>query len=244
VLQTYLFWATTEVLSDPDLSLRELLDPAERGRLADFSHAGAAQVYLLSHALCRLALSCLRPHLGPAAWRYQRGPWGKPQVEGESHLSFSLSHSRGLAACAVQSGPEPLGLDVEDGGRTPLSPFLQAQCFTVAERQRIEAAPKPQRAALQLWCAKEAYLKGLGCGLHEPMPQVELRLEASMGTILQPSARFDAPPGDWAVQVGELTEAFVFALARRGANRTVPLQPRACSSRWFRQQIASGNELN
>ncbi len=240
---TWLFWAPTAAAEGLWPELLRLLDAEERRRLNSYGHAGAARAYGLGHALCRLALSACFPATAATAWRYARAPMGKPQVRSPAPApSFSLSHTHGVVACALQAGPGPVGLDVENYARAPLSDRLCDQIFTARERRALsrQAAPRPQAdARLALWSAKEAYLKALGCGLHEAMQGVEIVLQQPIAKVSRRSRRFDVGAGPWSLRWGRLQPSVGYALARTSPDAARPLQQVACTHAWLAQQIAS-----
>jgi phosphopantetheinyl transferase len=87
----------------------------------------------------------------------------------------SLSHSRGLAAAAIDR--QPIGIDVERV--RPLS-FSAAHLFlTDSERGEIESA-RIEHALLHGWCAKEAAWKALSL-THETLKSVPLRMTGVSG---------------------------------------------------------------
>ena len=78
-----------------------LLDADEHDRHARLVFKQDRDAYLGAHALLRSALA-LHTAVEPAAWRFVRRRGEKPVAAPDlPQLSFSLSHTRGLAACAV-----------------------------------------------------------------------------------------------------------------------------------------------
>src|SRR2546421_10271518 len=90
----------------------DLLDQEERARAARFHFEQDRSMYIGAHALLRRALS-RHAAVHPSAWRFEPEQHGRPRIVAPStSLYFSLSHTRGLAACAIGVDLE-LGLDVE-----------------------------------------------------------------------------------------------------------------------------------
>src|SRR5204862_4842089 len=86
-------------------------------------------------------------------------------------LYFSLSHTRGLAACAIGVDLE-LGLDVEDTTRgAPVE--VANRWFAPEELAELNAlAPAEQSDRFFVyWTLKEAYIKARGLGLTLPLDQ-------------------------------------------------------------------------
>lgn len=93
-------------------------------------------------------------------------------------LSLSISHSAGMAFCALtdQAGCR-LGADIEHVEPREMS--FVADFFTAAEMQSIAHAPETLRASLvtAIWSGKEAVLKGIREGLRSDTRSVECIIE-------------------------------------------------------------------
>lgn len=178
--------------------LRALLSDDERERLERFRFDEDRLAFLTAHALLRMALS-RHAAVSPEAWTFQAGPYGQPSIAApRCGLCFSLSHTRGLVACAV-AADRPLGIDVEDASRrAPLE--VAERYFAPGERRDIGAAPPHEQARrfFEYWTLKEAYAKALGLGLQLPFDRFELRREGTgwRVTALDP-APGDAGAGFW-----------------------------------------------
>jgi len=80
--------------------------------------------------------------LPPSDWRFIVGRFGKPQIDpalGRPRLHFSLSHTRGLVACAVSLDHE-VGLDVETWDRAGDGLDIAGRFFAAAELALLRAA--------------------------------------------------------------------------------------------------------
>lgn len=131
------------------------LPHARRSRLG--AHGPAQSQSLLGIALaCQLLTRiCHRP----VSARQLRFPYGgKPR--GRGLPDFSITHAGSWVACAVATaGRVGLDLEVLDGGILPAFSF----CFDPQELQLATDA----RAALGIWCTKEATVKAAGATLAE-----------------------------------------------------------------------------
>ncbi len=129
----------------------------------------------------------------PAAWRFREDPGGKPSLVEDARapaLSFSLSHTRGLVACAIAGGGD-VGIDVEGVDRR-VDAGLAQRFFSEPENRALAACPtEAARTArfLELWTLKEAYLKAIGVGLSHPLNTVVFAIDEG-GHVA-----FSAPPG-------------------------------------------------
>lgn len=96
-----------------------------------------------------------------------RGPHGKPFLPG-SGVEFSISHSRGLAACAVED--VTVGVDVE-----------RVRAFNPTLIRRI-CAPREEALTAgddslltQLWTCKESHMKLTGRGFSQGVAETAFR---------------------------------------------------------------------
>ncbi len=102
----------------------------------------------------------------PARLAYRDGPNGKPALEAGPR--FSLSHSGGLALCAVAADRD-VGIDVEQLRAVPEADDIVARLFSAPERRDYQALKQraPGRAFLRVWTRKEALLKAEGVGFSD-----------------------------------------------------------------------------
>jgi 4'-phosphopantetheinyl transferase len=167
-------WLNSLCISGGELAL---LDPRERERAARFHFVKHRDAFIASHAWLRTLLG---RYLGadPAAVEFTFGKHGKPSIEG-SPLRFNLSHSGGIAACAVTRGSE-VGIDIELIRPIPDLENVARRSFHPEEYCQLLALDERGRTAafFRSWTRKEAYVKGLGDGLFAPL---------------------EPPPADWSL---------------------------------------------
>lgn len=161
-------------------TLRPHLSPNEWARVSTFRDPAHAWSSAAARAVLRVMLA--RIHGGrPLDWHFRTEPGGRPHVDmarppfpltEATRPRFSLSHTRGLAACLVSLGDWPpgaeLGVDAEWTGRTVPALRLAERFFHPDEAQALAARPdEPARQDLfmTLWTRKEAVLKALGLGI-------------------------------------------------------------------------------
>jgi 4'-phosphopantetheinyl transferase len=173
-----------------------VLSDEERAQYHRFHVAYDAHDYAAAHALLRHALSATGDH-APAQWRFDKTAAGKPLLigNGAGRASFSLSHTRGMVACAVTSGAA-VGVDVECVDREVDAGAIAARFFAPAETARIMALEGPARRDrfFDLWTLKEALVKALGLGMAGSLGLLAFTVDADGGIHV------DAPgvdPGAW-----------------------------------------------
>jgi phosphopantetheinyl transferase len=142
---------------------RARLQPARVARLRSDAHAQSQS--LLGVALACTVLSSVcgrRVELGEL--RYTRS--GKPEIAGLP--KFSIAHAGEWVLCALSSAGA-VGVDIE-----PLAPLATLPRWLAVFDEHERAAACSARAALAIWCTKEATLKAAGARFAE-LPQVQVR---------------------------------------------------------------------
>ena len=208
-----------------------ILNAAETARRESFLFATDRRDYTVAHALLRRALSRRRP-VPPEAWSFEPSGAGKPQIaahlkEGLS-LQFSLSHTRGLVACAVGDGID-IGVDVEAIGRSEAADDLVSRLFSPSEARDLASRPLPDRHVrfIELWSLKEAYLKANGLGLAQPLDSCGFEFISESDLQFQHDGACGGPWRFALYALGE-TEAFRLAVAVRSRDAALdhPLRVR------------------
>ncbi len=116
--------------------------------------------FLVSRWLIRHALAAVS---GREA-RHCRPADGRPDNSAEPRgWRLSLSHSGGMAGCAVSHGAA-IGLDIEPLTRRPQWKELVKRWFSPQEQAWLLSADDPE-AFLRVWTLKEAWLKATGRGI-------------------------------------------------------------------------------
>jgi 4'-phosphopantetheinyl transferase len=189
-------------------ALRLLLDDDQRQRADRLRFEADRHASVIAQGLCRNMLGALAG-ISPEKVRFTRDAHGKPSAQGAaSPWYFSLSHTRGLVACAA-SLHGPLGIDVEAADAHPqdadvLDLFLRAPEDGVLDQRGASGF-------YACWTALEAYWKARGTGLTSANPRLVLSrpdgpLQAALeGDPAQASRLFITPI--------EAADGFAVALA-------------------------------
>jgi 4'-phosphopantetheinyl transferase len=149
-----------------------VLSEVERLRMDRFHQAQDRITFAVSHGFTRMALTSRAPDIAPSAWVFRSDSSGRPEIETvgpAAPLRFSLSHTRGLVACAVVPSAS-CGIDVEFCRESADFSDLFGWVLNAYEVATMEGLPKRERKArfLQYWTLKEAYAKALGIGMSSP----------------------------------------------------------------------------
>jgi 4'-phosphopantetheinyl transferase len=227
-------WLLLGAARTPDLARwRGMLDTEELSRASRFRLATDRDSFIAAHALARAMLSAAAAR-ATDSWIYQPGEFGKPAIAGEQKglgLHFSISHTRGCAACAIAF--HEVGVDVEAADR-PIDIGVSRRFLTADEHALVLRAPIPERAAafFAIWTLKEAFIKATGEGLRRPLTSFSIALNPPRINF-HPSAM--APPctddpANWELAQFYATARFPLAVAIRcAAERALRLDARAAA---------------
>jgi 4'-phosphopantetheinyl transferase len=121
-----------------------------------------------------------------------------------AHISISISHRAGIAACAVAPGDAKIGCDLEL--IEPRSAAFLSDYFTAAEQAHVAQALVCDRDKLTtlLWSAKESALKALQVGLRWDTRSVSVSLpDASAPSAAGIAQRMNHPSSSGALALVE-----------------------------------------
>jgi 4'-phosphopantetheinyl transferase len=212
--QVDVWYRITDTLDEMDVADGiALLSPDERERHSRFAFARDRRDYAAAHALLRESLSRYAA-VAPMAWRFRAG--GKPSLvadDGFPSLSFNLSHTHGLVACAISNGSD-VGIDVEAVDRS-IDESVAERFFFETESADLRrcVSHERQRRFFELWTLKEAYLKAVGEGLSHPLNTIVFGLTIGGSIDFRPPA--DVDPAAWQFALFAPTERYCLAIAVR-----------------------------
>jgi len=206
-------------LADQHLSIEE------RARRDRFHFEADRRDFTIAHDLLRRALSRYAD-VPPPDWKFATNDYGKLSIESSDPkvraLSFSLSHTRGCAACAITARAS-IGIDVERIDQSRPAQEIADQYFTPKEAAQLrECSDKPRNTRFaELWTLKEAFLKALGVGLSGSLSSVSFRLDEHAGIEFSGSSTFE--PKDWHFALFEPIHNMRLAVAIGGVARPLVL---------------------
>ncbi|MFG1349926.1 4'-phosphopantetheinyl transferase family protein [Xanthobacter autotrophicus] len=229
----------THVLAQEGMRTRLMgcLSPEEEARRRAFAFPRDRDLFLLAHAVKRLALGRVMG-VDPLGLAFTRDAFGKPVLAGpfqagplEGELGFSLSHSGEAVAVAIARA-SMVGIDVEAHAREVP---LEAMAMVMADAEVADLAASggfARRKAFAYWTLREAFAKAVGLGLSLPRNDVSFRLAAQGPTGTGPPAVDHlaghwGAAGDWQLLQCDLGTTHLLAAAVRAPSvawRLVPIE--------------------
>ena len=203
-------------------NLTRILSRGERDRSARFMFDSDRRDFIAAHALLRTTMSQFAI-TEASDWLFTTTMDGKPTVDcrmGATYLDFNLSHTRGLVACVVARDTN-VGIDVErvDRGVEPnnIAPF----CLSSEESTYLLSRPRHAQPArlIEFWALKEAYLKGLACGLAIPPNALSFHAD-HRGKLSCTSQLYPVAPG-WHFEVSVPSAGYRLAVAAQPRTKTL-----------------------
>jgi len=208
-------WCATSTLGEDAVSAATaLLSPDEHEHAQRLRFRDDARDYAVAHALLRRELS-RGSTTAPTAWSFDRGAHGKPYIRGGGPAtpSFSLSHTRGMVACALAPPDVAIGVDVEANHRDLDAARLAERFFAASEVAALAALPEGAKRErfYDLWTVKEAVVKAVGLALPPALPQVAVAIRSDCDIELTRSP--DCADGVWQLELFTPTRGFRVAVA-------------------------------
>ncbi|MGN1166333.1 MAG: 4'-phosphopantetheinyl transferase family protein [Lachnospiraceae bacterium] len=139
----------------------------ELKRAAAFSREEDRLRYLVSRSLLRKILS-IYLELPASSFRFEKGEHGKPFLA-DQKIQFNLSHSEDYIAL-VFCANSPVGIDIEKIRPKARIESLVNRFFHPDEARIFSGLNEQQKIDFMFrgWTLREAFLKGIGCGLTLP----------------------------------------------------------------------------
>ena len=190
-----LWYARTASLFD-EAAVQALLTDEERARHRAYVFEKNRREYLATRGLERAALATVTGR--PArSLRFHRTELGRPVLDDAVDVCFSLTNTVAFVGCATSRCE--VGLDAEAFERGPEIFRLASAVFTPVERETLAGlvdVAERERRALELWTAKEAYMKARGLGLTLPPEDIEFDVHRQPAN-LRIAPHHDTRPERW-----------------------------------------------
>jgi 4'-phosphopantetheinyl transferase len=129
---------------------------------------------------------------------------------------------------AIAIADRRVGIDLEQVRTLTALPALCKRCLSPGEQTSLLTLPEPQTTLqfFRYWTAKEAYLKGVGVGLSQPMGDLQVSLDQ------QPLFQYPQPLGQgsgilsgWQIWQWQVELDYLAALAYPLGSETNPTVP-------------------
>ena len=192
--EVHVFLFTLDADEDDTARCLELLSDDERERHDRFRTEKLRARFAVAHAVKRQLIGW-QIGLPGERLRFGSHAQGKPYLRDMPSLCFNLSHSGavGLLGLAID---RPLGVDIESLRELDDLEQLANRFFSADERAALAELPRADRplAFFRCWVRKEAYLKAVGTGLHQPLDSFAVSV-GSRATFIS-----DGPDLHWSLR--------------------------------------------
>jgi 4'-phosphopantetheinyl transferase len=200
-------------------SLWRILTPDEKGRAERYHFRRDRDHFVVARGALRTILGRYLD-TPPDRLRFRYGPYGKPALSSHGDagaLRFNISHSHGLALCAVTRGRE-IGVDVEHVREEVAGEEIAEQFFSRREVATLRALPPHMRAQgfFNCWTRKEAYIKARGEGLSLPLDEFDVSLSPGEPAALLGAREKTHGAERWALRELAPGHGYVAAMAVEG----------------------------
>lgn len=195
----------------------KLLSPDEIARMEGLRFEKHRSQFLISHAFLRTVLSRYQD-CSPASIAYSLNGYGKPFLRlgtGQSAISFNLSHTDGLACCAIAKDGD-IGVDVECSESLAKGDEIAEQFFSSVEfaaMMAIEDEDARNQRFCNLWVLKEAFVKAKGMGLSLPLDCFGFNFPQDGTIAVGFSPKLEESPEFWTFHLLEPTTCHRAAIA-------------------------------
>jgi 4'-phosphopantetheinyl transferase len=199
--------------------LHQLLSPDEQERAQKFRFARHRRRFVAARAALRFIVGrYLDEH--PRSLIFQAGRYGKPFLAGNmlaTGLQFNVTHSGDLALIAF-TWERRVGVDLEQIRQVAEAESIAKGYFSSAEYAALMALGEGQRerAFLDCWTRKEAFIKAIGEGLSFPLDSFRVSLGSDVLAQLLFLNGVVEPARRWSMQAFEPDEDHVAALVYEG----------------------------
>ena len=228
----HLWFCTLDEAIDPLVQdqCEKVLSPDETTRMKRFRFEKHQLQFLISHAFLRIVLSRYQ-NCSPTSIAYSLNEYGKPSLllnSGQSGVSFNLSHTYGLACCAVTREGD-VGVDVEFMERMGNQDEISEKFFSpveFADMMKIHDEKARKKRFFHLWTLKEAYIKAKGMGLSLPLDLFSFHFHKNDKISVTFDPKLQDSPEHWKFCLLQPTELHRTAIAYKSTspNQNITLE--------------------
>jgi len=154
----------------------------------------------------------------PAAWVFRRGKRGRPCIEGDSDLRFSISYGDDLVAVAIARSVE-IGVDIVSTRSQVDGMQIAQHAFAAGEIAELRAmgAESARDRCFDYWALKEAYAKATGAGFWENPRRYAFSFARQGAIAFLPDLNEDAEHWQFVLSAAPNSHRLALALRTAGA---------------------------
>lgn len=217
-------WCFSLLISEEKINyFLTLLNEKEQQRAKRFKFAKHQHAFIAGRGQLRILLSQYL-ECDPKAVEFEYNQYGKPQIKNNSHLQFNLSHSEGVALCAVTLN-NAIGVDIEYMGNDHDIIAIADRYFSTRESNELHGLQGAEKIQgfYNAWTRKEAFLKAYGQGLSYSLKNVEVTIipEQDAKILALHHAQLNAK--DWYMQALHPIKNYAAAVVVQGEVQQVNL---------------------
>ena len=200
-------------------TLQQTLAAEEQIRAAQFRFPKDRMHFIVAHGLLRAILArYLRRESHTLQFCYSQ--YGKPSLDrecGSDALSFSMTHSLGMALYAITRSRD-IGIDLEHIDTNVACNQIAERFFSAYEVSMLREVPKQiqHEVFFCCWTRKEAYLKARGTGLSLALSQFDVSVTPGGSVALLGTREEDQDIARWSLHDLSPDFGYVAALAVEG----------------------------
>ncbi len=176
-----IYTKSTHSVTDEQIAywVKHWFSQQEKKKYSAFRTAEDKRLYAVAHGLTRFVLSQHAP-IAPRDWCFNFNEYGKPEIANSlpDSLFFNLSHTKGLAACAL-SWHQVCGVDVELTAHLDDLEQVAQEVYSAQELSHLMSLKGHERLFrfYWLWTHKEAFIKACGIGMSLPLKTFTMKGE-------------------------------------------------------------------
>jgi 4'-phosphopantetheinyl transferase len=211
-------WRANLDLSETEVErLESILSSDELTRANRFRFPQHRRRFIAARGILRRIIALyeqIEPNLSTL---FEYSPLGKPRLSdllGDRNLQFNISHSHELALYSFTRG-DRIGIDLESERLHSDVIEIARRFFTNNEAAYLASLSEKQQisAFLQIWTAKEAYLKATGEGITNSLNKVEIAIDDALEVSLVAVGDNFSVAKNWLMQKVFLAEDYLATVA-------------------------------